>query len=531
MLEMDKLVDTTQHWQHGPKDCITVRSMSRVKDDDSDPDDIDNDPQEWKDLIANVTISMLGGTVSQAHLNMGLRLLKSTLILLFTVPSIIKLVEEFTGVQERISFSLAATKAAQDMKWSKTTAQKAFRIMCRILSCTTMDQSFTNTIKLIPAKNERNVILGNKYSKRPSNDPTRVLLESWVLSLKENTNCKSDLSLKNIVNFILSACLPAFGLHVESWPDNAKESVHAQFDEAAVIKICQGKQNGRKACWLQVFLTHIVKTTCMVDKGMRKRLVVSTAGHDDDIDDDGSDHHRISSGDLDKMFLACTDQGPHKLIFMLMITTGLRVGGLANIRIARVAKLEGNRWGVQDSGRTICKGNKIYRFAIGPQVKDLIEMWLYNHRPSDPTPFLFPGRDGGKISTSTVRQYFNAICLKAGLKGEQFHPHALRHSFAHILLESGNTSSIVANLMNHASSTTTEKFYLRESAEQITARAIIPWMKNTDKKRTREPIVPTFLEESDHSKEQQKRQERKKKRKKTKLGSLAMFKPLPLENM
>lgn len=513
----------------GHQDLMVLRTINPVDDIDSDldsdGDEVIDDPLEWKDLVANITLSNLTGTITKSQLNMALRLLKGTLTRLFKTPSITKLLEGSTGTKQRTNFSIAATEESQGYKWSRTTAQKAFRVMIKVLDCTMIDPSFTHTIKLLPAKKEWNLVMGRKYSRRASDDPARMKLESWILVLKERTKCKSDLSMRNIMYFFIGSCLPAFGLDLDAWPDDAKSIVTEKFDEDTAIKLCQGKSHGKKLCWLQVFLTSILDTTCVIDKCMRKRLSFS-AGDDDD-DDDGADHHRISTGDLDKMFLACKKLIPqHMLMFMLMITTGIRVGGLTNIRIARVAKLEGNQWVVNDMGRTICKNKKVYRFALSPEVKDLVAMWLHNHRPADPTPFLFPGRDGGKISTSTVRGYFKKICLTAELDGKQFHPHSLRHSFAHILLESGNSSSVVASLMNHASSTTTEKFYLKESAEQLTQRASIPWMKDTDKKRKREPTVPAFLDDSKHVKANQKKKERKTKRDKKNLASLAMFKPL-----
>ena len=133
------------------------------------------------------------------------------------------------------------------------------------------------------------------------------------------------------------------------------------------------------------------------------------------------------------------------------------------------------------------------------------------------------------MSTETVRHYFHVICLKAGLTGNQFHPHALRHSFAHILLESGNSSAVVASLMNHSSSVTTEKFYLRESAEELTARANIPWLQGQDKKRKLETVLPVFLDDSKHAKEHKAKKERQINKSKTHLASLAMFKPLPVD--
>jgi len=198
-----------------------------------------------------------------------------------------------------------------------------------------------------------------------------------------------------MMNFIRSACLPAFGLDVETWPANASEIVEAKFTEVLFIQLCQGKNNGKKACWLQVFITNIVESNGVIDRSIRKRLAIScSAVGDDEKDDEGADHHRISTGDLDKMFLACKDQMPQKLMFALMITTGMRIGGLTNIRIGRVAKLEANQWVANDTGRTICKGNKPYRFKVSPDVKDLIARWLNYQRPaaSRPHPFSLPGQ-------------------------------------------------------------------------------------------------------------------------------------------
>jgi hypothetical protein len=499
----------------------------------SDTDEETNEPQEWKDLIAHITVTSLTGTTSQPHLNMALRLLKGTLIRLFETPSISKLVDVSSTPQQRIDFSVAATNVSREFGWCRASAHTAFRILCKVLSCTTIDPAFPITIRLIPVKQERNIIIGTKYSSLPTTDPVRVMLEAWVLKLREDTRCKSDLSLRNIMNFFCGACVPAFGLDVGAWPTNSTELVQERYNEDLCLKLCQGKNHGKKACWLQLFLTSIVHSTCVVDKAVRRRLGIncSTHGTTDLDDDDGADHHRISSGDLDKMFAACKDQMPQKLMFMLMITTGIRIGGLTNIRISRVAKLERNQWIANDAGRTICKGNKIYRFVMSPVVKDLLANWLQNHRPANPTPFLFPGRDGDKISTATVRHYFHVICRNAGLQGAQFRPHALRHSFAHILLESGNSSSIVAGLMNHTSSATTEKFYLRESAEQITSRANIPWLPAADKKRQLDPVVPVFLDQNKHTKGHQQKKERTTKKAKTALVDLSMFKQLPLDRL
>ncbi len=164
---------------------------------------------------------------------MALRLLKGTLIRLFTTPSIVQLVEVSSTTQCRIDFSVAATDVSQGFGWCRTSTQTAFRVLCKVLTCTTIDPAFTNTIRLLPAKKERNIILSRKYSQRPPADPARMRLESWVHKLREYTKCKSDLSLRNIMNFFCSVCLPAFGLDLSISHDVTKgmvdTSIHFKF--------------------------------------------------------------------------------------------------------------------------------------------------------------------------------------------------------------------------------------------------------------------------------------------------------------
>ena len=51
---------------------------------------------------------------------------------------------------------------------------------------------------------------------------------------------------------------------------------------------------------------------------------------------------------------------------------------------------------------------------------------------------------------------------------------------------------VVAKCLNHSSSETTEKFYLKENIEEVTDRASIPWLHEASKKR--EVALPTFLD-------------------------------------
>jgi integrase len=227
--------------------------------------------------------------------------------------------------------------------------------------------------------------------------------------------------------------------------------------------------------------------------------------------EDGSDHHRISKEDLEKIYTVATKNPFNLLFFMTMLTTGMRIGGYVKIKCLDIATQnpKDGTWKAKAQGSTLEKNCKKFTFLIQATVRKLMEHWLNHQRPVDPSPYLFPGRTGEHLTTGTIRDRFQDMCRLAGLQGQQFHPHALRHCYSHILLELGNSADVVSKLINHSSVKTTEKYYLKESAVQVTDRAIIPWMKRG--KKQKENPVPSFLMGEDG------------KQKKRKLNSLRLF--------
>jgi integrase len=126
--------------------------------------------------------------------------------------------------------------------------------------------------------------------------------------------------------------------------------------------------------------------------------------------------------------------------------------------------------------------------------------YISNFRRSN-SSYLFPGRgeDIG-ISTNRINAIIKEIALKAGLKGPHIHAHSMRHSFAHILLESGNKPELVSKMLGHSSTKTTEQYYLKESASEVSKRANIPWLT---RQKVENP-VPSFLEKNKPEKKKRK---------------------------
>ena len=110
--------------------------------------------------------------------------------------------------------------------------------------------------------------------------------------------------------------------------------------------------------------------------------------------------------------------------------------------------------------------------------------------------YLFPGRgeDIG-LSPSSISAIIKKIATKAGLKGKHIHANSLRHSFANILLETGNKPELVSKMLGHSSTITTEQYYLKESASEASKRMNIPWLDRSEQ----ENPVPSFLNNQENN--------------------------------
>lgn len=191
----------------------------------------------------------------------------------------------------------------------------------------------------------------------------------------------------------------------------------------------------------------------------------------------------LSSEEVDRLCSIASGTPREALIVGLLSTTGLRRRGLLNIRITDVAQIGADRkWMSDKGGRTMEKGRKVRTFPIFPGVQPLVEAWLNTSEASggrmvSPSPYLFPSQrtDNGQMSVSCLDRLFKGICKRAGIDPSKAHPHIMRHTCAHRLLEMGNTSRQIAAYIGHSSSATTEKYYLRDTTENITDSMNLPW--------------------------------------------------------
>lgn len=430
--------------------------------------------------------------LSQEHVRAVVEVLYAVVVQAYS-GSMETLVRRSHNANENTRFSGALTRELNARGWKAPTKEKYLHSLKRILSETPVSESFVSTLKLEKAKAQYNRILGKKHSSETATPAIKERLEAWVALLREETGSKTMVSLRTIISFYVNQCLPQLELELERWPAEPQSAVMERLhaDPALVETICGPPGTGlakKKATWLRIFLNDIIKIPHPIPDAYFAKPVKPES--DDAMT---SDAHRISSEALETMYAQSKLCVRDELIFLLFITTGLRIGGVSKIRVDAVVDVLDDVYVARTQGRTKEKGGKWTSFCLTKRVQTLVEDWLKNHRPASSSPCLFPGTAAEHVHTETIRCSFHKLCARAGLSGKEYHPHALRHTFAHLLLETGNSVDVVAKCLNHSSSQVTEKFYLKENIEEVTNRAVIPWLPELSKKRV--APLPAFLDE------------------------------------
>jgi integrase/recombinase XerC len=155
----------------------------------------------------------------------------------------------------------------------------------------------------------------------------------------------------------------------------------------------------------------------------------------------------------------------------LMYSCGLRLAELVGLNVQDVDLQSGE-------ARILGKGRKTRIVPVGRTACEVIGIWLpirARHCPEQ-EPAMFINRNGTRLGPRSVQQRFRRWALLRGLD-TRLHPHALRHSFASHLLESGGDLRAVQELLGHANLSTTQIYthldfqHLAEVYDQAHPRA------------------------------------------------------------
>ena len=145
------------------------------------------------------------------------------------------------------------------------------------------------------------------------------------------------------------------------------------------------------------------------------------------------------------------------LLLSLLYNTGARVSEVIGVKLADV---------VLDPVACVHlhgKGRKQRSVPLWRSTVKVIRAWLRLNPDLGPTSALLPNRGGQAMTRSNVTQRL-ALAVQAAarsmpsLAGRAISPHALRHSTAMHLLQSGVDISVIALWLGHESPTTTHQY-------------------------------------------------------------------------
>jgi site-specific recombinase XerD len=442
--------------------------------------------EDWVKMRAFITPNVMEDKIAASAIDSAMELLHDLLVVRYNKPSITQLCHEEVTPVLASEVAKQVSEVVSSRVWKRGTARNNVGYVRKILGKTNVHPSLIKAFRLLPEKPAWNRLLGKIHGRLPPTDETRVRLEEWVEILKLNTNMNSDLSLRNTMIFYTGTVVPMLQLSIR---DLCVPEDFSLSDEQVYSLCGDGVGIAKKTRWLNIFFEFILKTKFLISaplvNKLKKKAKRTTAEAKE------YDEHRISKTDLESIYKEASKNVFDTLWFMTMLTTGMRVGGFVKIKIKDIAHFDGEKYIVKDQAVTLEKSKKNFTFLVHKEVKHLVGVWLAQLRPPNPSPYLFPGGDNDHISTATIRFRFNRICAALQIEGKEYHPHALRHCFSHILLELGNSAETVSKLIAHSSVAITQKYYLKESAAQVAQRSNIPWMHENP---VSENPVPDFLQ-------------------------------------
>jgi integrase/recombinase XerC len=113
------------------------------------------------------------------------------------------------------------------------------------------------------------------------------------------------------------------------------------------------------------------------------------------------------------------------------------------------------------SARVVGKGDReryvFFSREAALALKEYLPVRKARIRGESPTDRVFINRRGGPLSVPGIRWIISRYGERSGL-GKHIHPHALRHSFATHLVNSGCDVRLVQELLGHASISTTARY-------------------------------------------------------------------------
>ena len=154
----------------------------------------------------------------------------------------------------------------------------------------------------------------------------------------------------------------------------------------------------------------------------------------------------VLSRDEVRQILGCIKNVKHKLMLVVMYSSGLRVSEVVILRVGDL-DFERNLIFVRNG-----KGKKDRMTVLSEKLVDVIKRYVSNKKTDD---LIFESVRGGWLNTASVQKVFRRALCDSGVK-KSATCHSLRHSFATHLIENGTDIRYVQELLGHVRIETTQ---------------------------------------------------------------------------
>jgi integrase/recombinase XerD len=173
----------------------------------------------------------------------------------------------------------------------------------------------------------------------------------------------------------------------------------------------------------------------------------------------------LTRAEVKRLIEACENDRRLACLVELLYGAGLRASEVVSLQLGQLPRRKGMRWTSEDI-IVRGKGGKDRLCPLGKPALNALARWLEERDAEVPQgslarlraePFLFPSRGAeGHLTRRRLGQMLETLAMKACLKPERVHPHALRHAYATHLLQGGADLRSVQMLLGHADISTTQ---------------------------------------------------------------------------